>query len=185
MDIYNTGRHKLGMHRLRLVLKACKTRRRRDPCPHNGLFKRHKLVCCRGSLGRTCSRRGSKDIHNSRTCYPFRMLCRRGIRTDILFSVMHRDTIRRYICTMQNAVSVSVEAGAGTYGIKAPICILCCKRRKITSTNDSERACERQRGSGCRHCTKKISRAYALLVLDKQIKINMCRTKERRQQNEC
>ena len=32
---------------------------------------------------------------------------------------------------------------------------------------------------------KKISRAYALLVLDKQMKINMCRTKERRQQNEC
>ena len=36
-----------------------------------------------------------------------------------------------------------------------------------------------------RHAAKKISRAYALLVLDKQMKINMCRTKERRQQNEC
>ena len=36
-----------------------------------------------------------------------------------------------------------------------------------------------------RHAAKKISRAYALLFLDKQIKINMCRTKERRQQNEC
>ena len=32
---------------------------------------------------------------------------------------------------------------------------------------------------------EKISRAKALLVLDKQIKINMCITKERRQQNEC
>ena len=36
-----------------------------------------------------------------------------------------------------------------------------------------------------RHAAKKISRAYDLLFLDKQIKINMCRTKERRQQNEC
>ena len=32
---------------------------------------------------------------------------------------------------------------------------------------------------------KKIAGLKALLVLDKQIKINMCRTKERRQQNEC
>jgi hypothetical protein len=32
-----------------------------------------------------------------------------------------------------------------------------------------------------RHCAKKNAGHKALLVLDKQIKINMCRTKERRQ----
>jgi hypothetical protein len=36
-----------------------------------------------------------------------------------------------------------------------------------------------------RHAAKKNAGHKALLVLDKQIKINMCRTKERRQQNEC
>jgi hypothetical protein len=36
-----------------------------------------------------------------------------------------------------------------------------------------------------RHAAKKNAGHNALLVLDKQIKINMCRTKERRQQNEC
>ena len=68
---------------------------------------------------------------------------------------------------------------------KEPLCTRRRKRSTIIGVDESKRIYELQRGKAAQTPRKKNAGHKALLVLDKQIKINMCRTKERRQQNEC
>ena len=85
MDFHNTCGHKRGMYGLRLVFKACKARRGGNSRTYNRLLQCHKLRGYRSPFRGTCSRRGSKDIHHSRSRYTLRLFSRSGLRTDILF----------------------------------------------------------------------------------------------------
>ena len=113
-------------------------------------------------------------------------------KTDCQRQPLHSLFLRRKRCTIigiDNSERVhEYQRGKSAQArsmIKNAHFIQCRKRCTIIGIDNSERVHERQRSKGAQALRKKNAGHKALLVLDKQIKINMCRTKERRQQNEC